>query len=672
MGGNPVISIDPATGFLQGRPNTLGQYVVGICVEEYRNGQLLSTILRDFQFNVVDCTPTVAAVVSASAVTGPKTFEVARCGETFVTILNQSQQNADLKTWEWEVDLGNGTLFTANTWHLTVPLPAYGVYPVRLYLNRNELCRDTAFITLFAYPGVAAGFDYSYDICTEGPVMITNTSVSGAAGGIPTTQWVVSPLGDTLNGNISGYQFPAYGAYTIKQTVVDADGCKAELVKTIDWQPKLAPLIPAAGNMNVCLPDPVLFRVLDTVNVSGCTIFWDFGDGTAPVSSKTPVHYYEAGAYNPYVRITNAYNCVSTAIFPNVRVFPGVQPNFGFAWDVCTEGPVLFTDSTSTGAAGGIIGLRWIIQPVGDTLYGPLGAYQFDDYGSYQVRLTASDADGCVEEYTQTVDWQPRVPPLIPPMKLVQVCHPSPVTFDVLEGVDLTGCTVVWNFGDGSQPVNDPFPVHAYLPGTFSPSVVITTAIDCVSRDSFTDRVITGYKPVADFNYTPERLSNIDSEVQFANLSDSTVVRWEWEFGTAGRSGLENPQFTFLADTGLVVVTLFVENSQGCQDTVSRELDVVPTLRLYIPNIFAPLTGSSTGNERFGVLGIIPGYQSFDLKIYNRWGAQVFASDSPEALWNGRMQNSGDLLPPGVYVYQLNMVGPRSELVKVSGTVTLY
>jgi hypothetical protein len=160
--------------------------------------------------------------------------------------------------------------------------------------------------------------------------------------------------------------------------------------------------------------------------------------------------------------------------------------------------------------------------------------------------------------------------------------------------------------------------------------------------------------------------------VQFANLSDSTVVRWEWEFGTAGRSGLENPQFTFLADTGLVVVTLFVENSQGCQDTVSRELDVVPTLRLYIPNIFAPLTGSSTGNERFGVLGIIPGYQSFDLKIYNRWGAQVFASDSPEALWNGRMQNSGDLLPPGVYVYQLNMVGPRSEPVKVSGTVTLY
>ncbi|MFY9311099.1 MAG: SprB repeat-containing protein, partial [Bacteroidia bacterium] len=53
--GAPPLSLNPTTGLLTGTANTVGQYVVGVVVKEYRNGVLIGQTLRDFQFNVVNC-----------------------------------------------------------------------------------------------------------------------------------------------------------------------------------------------------------------------------------------------------------------------------------------------------------------------------------------------------------------------------------------------------------------------------------------------------------------------------------------------------------------------------------------------------------------------------------------------------------------------------------------
>jgi hypothetical protein len=55
MGGSPQINIDPFTGIITGVPNLLGQFVVGVCVKEYKNGVQIGSIRREFQFNVVNC-----------------------------------------------------------------------------------------------------------------------------------------------------------------------------------------------------------------------------------------------------------------------------------------------------------------------------------------------------------------------------------------------------------------------------------------------------------------------------------------------------------------------------------------------------------------------------------------------------------------------------------------
>ena len=67
MTADPSLTIDPNTGELTCTPTMPGQYAIGICVEEHRDGVLLSMVRRDFQFNVTTCEPT-EIVLEADAV----------------------------------------------------------------------------------------------------------------------------------------------------------------------------------------------------------------------------------------------------------------------------------------------------------------------------------------------------------------------------------------------------------------------------------------------------------------------------------------------------------------------------------------------------------------------------------------------------------------------------
>lgn len=54
LGGDDPLVIDQ-NGILSGTPNVIGQFLVGICVDEYRGGKLIGSTHRDFEYNVIDC-----------------------------------------------------------------------------------------------------------------------------------------------------------------------------------------------------------------------------------------------------------------------------------------------------------------------------------------------------------------------------------------------------------------------------------------------------------------------------------------------------------------------------------------------------------------------------------------------------------------------------------------
>lgn len=130
------LAIDALTGVITGTPNQIGQYVLGICVSEYRNGALLSTVRLDYQFNVANCIQTIV-----SDMVTPIEDPTILCDGLTVQFQSQSS-NATTLLW----DFGDPTT-NADTSSLPNPTwtyPNVGNYTVRLIADPNLPCGDTS------------------------------------------------------------------------------------------------------------------------------------------------------------------------------------------------------------------------------------------------------------------------------------------------------------------------------------------------------------------------------------------------------------------------------------------------------------------------------------------------------------------------------------------------
>src|SRR5690554_4698051 len=61
VSGIPPLAINPITGIMTGTPNTMGRFVVTVCVKEWRNGELINQFWRDIQFVITNCSKAVIA-----------------------------------------------------------------------------------------------------------------------------------------------------------------------------------------------------------------------------------------------------------------------------------------------------------------------------------------------------------------------------------------------------------------------------------------------------------------------------------------------------------------------------------------------------------------------------------------------------------------------------------
>ena len=99
---------------------------------------------------------------------------------------------------------------------------------------------------------------------------------------------------------------------------------------------------------------------------------------------------------------------------------------------------------------------------------------------------------------------------------------------------------------------------------------------------------------------------------------------------------------------------LEIKDSKGCVSNVELPIKVEDVYAFYIPTAFSP-NGDGI-NEEFGPKGIKYEFQSYEMLIFDRWGNRIYYTTDPNETWNGRVNNTGDVVAPnGCYVWKITL-----------------
>lgn len=416
LSANPPLTIDPVSGFLTGVPNVSGQFVVGVCVQEFRNGVLLSETRRDFQFNVQPCNPTVVAdVLETDTVTLQEVqyYVVDACGENSVNFTNQSYQQEFIQDFRWEFGI-NGTTETFTDWNPTVNFPSVGTYYGSLLLNPSTpgaKCRDTAYIEVNVYPGITADFDFAYDTCLAGPVAFTDLTAAGAGpGSIVSWDWDFGDSKKSQNQNpIHTYQEPS--DFTVKLLVRDSNNCTGVKTKTLPYYPIPQLLVVAPSDFIGCQPAQIFFDNLSEPVNENYTLNWDFGDGGTS-NEISPTHLYsDIGTFNVSLEIISPLGCQTDTTWNSlITVLPSPMADFSYTPDHLSN---LIPTAQFTDESTNAVKWRWTFGKAGISIdQNP--SFTFPDTGLQVVQLVVYHVSGCTDTIQKVLDIVPEVRYFLP------------------------------------------------------------------------------------------------------------------------------------------------------------------------------------------------------------------------------------------------------------------
>jgi len=236
--------------------------------------------------------------------------------------------------------------------------------------------------------------------------------------------------------------------------------------------------------------------------------------------------------------------------------------------------------------------------------------------------------------------------------------------------------TYRWNFGNPFES-NDTSsfenPDYSYAnAGSYTVGLYGISYEGCAAYGYKSSYINVHPNPKAKFGAFPRETLITTPNVSIWDFSTDAVT-WLYNFDDP-KSGINNTStFNYpwheFKDTGLFNISLVVTNVYGCTDTAWQQERINPFAQLYFPNAFTP-NGDGL-NDVFEIKGHDFDWETYQINIYNRWGQVVFQSNDINKTWDGKMVNSNEFCPPGVYNLIINVKDKKHHKNKFTGSVTL-
>jgi len=296
MAGFPQVQIDAATGLISGTPNVVGRFVVTVCCHEWRNGVIINTTKREFQFVVTNCSKSVVANIPQYS-TEFNTY-IVQCDGFQVRFVNQSTGGF---AYDWDFGVPGSTTDVSTDFEPTFTYPDTGTYVVKLVVNRGSTCPDSITRFVKVYPTLRTDFEFAGLPCPNTPIQFTDRTFS-TFGPVTSYAW---NFGD---GATAGEPNPAHayaggGSYPVSLITRNNKGCIDTAVKTVE----IENFRPYAGEDTVIVRgESIRFRA------SGGQVYtWTPATNLSDTRGPNPLGFYpEVGTFPYNVNIVSAGGCV--------------------------------------------------------------------------------------------------------------------------------------------------------------------------------------------------------------------------------------------------------------------------------------------------------------------------------------------------------------------------
>ncbi len=401
-----------------------------------------------------------------------------------------------------------------------------------------------------------------------------------------------------------------------------------------------------------CIPLEAILK--DTVR-NAKSYIWSFGDGSPDLNTtdyQVSHMYSNIGVYLVRLIAIDSNSCnISDTVYSHI-IARNDRAILDF--DYAKTGPCqnldyVFTNK-SLAPAGKPFGPASFVWDFGDGTIlasGPADiTHSFLSAGTYIAKLILTDTNYC--NYPDTLAKTLRISANVRAQFETPAAGCAPYNA-VFTNTSLGGQEFIWDFGDGSLPLNTiTNPVHLYeTPGSYTIKLQAIDPMTCNKQHDTSYTIIVSAKPHSGFSFGPTPPA-ANTPTVFTNLSGGGV-RYEWLFGD-GESTVKMTMDTVIHQynrTDTFQACLVTFNQYHCTDTACHAVATIVNPLLDVPNAFTPGRFGQNGIVRVAGFGII----HLVFRIYNRYGQLVFESNDHEQGWDGSYK--GVIQPMGVYAYTL-------------------